>query len=225
MLRFQWCVCQKTIEGAYERYPCRQSIAALEALLKTGGNHFTVGTGDLSLALGGNVYQNMNCLQSWAEIGSGAIVEVLNSVRNRVLDFSLAIWKASPVAGEPGASVKDRLDTAHVTQIFHTTIYGGAATILGSAENSSISTVAQGNMDVLRGVLTKQGLPSGAVESLQRAIASDPMPPHDAKFGPKVSAWLVSIADKAIASTLAAGGSLALKSVSEAVAHYYGIKL
>jgi hypothetical protein len=94
-------VLPEKIRSKYENYECRQSIAGIEATLReAGGGTVHVSTSDLSLVLGDTVYEHYNCIQAWAEFGTGQLYELLNTVRNRILDFSLAIWKESPTAGE-----------------------------------------------------------------------------------------------------------------------------
>ncbi len=61
----------------YQRYECRQSIASIENILaKAKNGTVQVSTGDLAVVLGTNVYQDLNCLQAWAEFGTGHLVEL-----------------------------------------------------------------------------------------------------------------------------------------------------
>jgi AbiTii-like protein len=69
----------------YENYECRESVAAIEATLKTGPTSLTVSTGDLALAIHTDLYNDHNCVQAWAEFGPGHLIELLNVVRNRIL--------------------------------------------------------------------------------------------------------------------------------------------
>ena len=215
----------KHLRSAYGNYECRESVAAIESLLKSGDSALHISMGDLAVALGSRVYNHMNCIGAWGEFGSNNLVEVLNSVRNRILDFALAIWKESPQAGELGTLPQERMDAAHVTQIFQTTVYeGGSATVVGSAHNSSIAaTVVQGNFNSLREALTKQGLSADDVNTLSLAVESDTPPPSKDELGPKVSAWLGRMTLKAAEGTLKAGGTVALRVISDALLHYYGI--
>ena len=84
------------VRDSYKNYKCRQSIPSLEALLeksKTTDGTWQVNTGDLAVILGTNVYETQNCIAAWAECSVGTIINVLNTVRNRILDFTLAVWK------------------------------------------------------------------------------------------------------------------------------------
>ena len=214
------------LRKGYDAYEARQSIAVLESLLKSGSGTYQLTTGDLKVILGSRVYDSMNCLEVWAEFGAGQIVEVTNSVRNKILDFSLAVWKESPAAGDLGTAPGEKIDTAQITQIFYTRVYdGGSATLVGSATNSSIAAVVQGNFSPIRKALTKRGLSAEDLNSLSLAVNADGTPTSKHGYGPKVAAWFGQMALKATEGAAKAGGTLALKALSDAIAHYYGIKL
>lgn len=87
----------------YERYACRQSIATIEKTVKENGirQKLTVGASDLAILLGdvGEVYEGRNCIHAWAEFPSGNLVEIVNAVRDRILDFTLALQKEVPDVG------------------------------------------------------------------------------------------------------------------------------
>ncbi len=207
----------------YERYECRQSVASLEATLKAGPGTFQVSTGDLSVVLGTNVYEGQNCIQAWAEFGAGTLVELLNAVRNRTLDFALALWKEYPTAGEPGNQSSPVVKSSTVTQIFNTTVYGGSASLVGAAHNSSLTfNVTTNDFASLERVLKQSGLSGGDVEDLRRAIDEDAKPVTKGKLGPKVSSWFAKTMQKAADGTWAIGIATAGELLSHAIEKYYG---
>src|SRR5215831_8545513 len=60
------------VREQYQHYKCQQSIAAIEAILaEAKGGSVYVNTSDLALALGRDVFENYNCIQTWAEFGKG----------------------------------------------------------------------------------------------------------------------------------------------------------
>lgn len=126
------------LRDAVTVFKCRQSVASIQDLLSNDATTFQIPLGDIAVLLGGNVYDGNTCLQAWGEIGRGTAVEVVNAVRNRILDLVLAIGKEDPKAGEvPGSA--EKLPPSRVQQIFNTTVYGGASNIVGTAESSTIS--------------------------------------------------------------------------------------
>jgi len=211
------------LRGAYKEYECRQSVASIEDTVKKHDNGMLyVTTNDLSVILGDKVYQNYSCVQAWAEFGVGQLVEVLNTVRNRVLDFSLAIWKESPNAGDLGNG--DTIAPGRVKQIFNTTVYGGVANLVGSAKNSMINfDISQGNFDSLSKVLRDNGIQDADVQDLKSAIQTDGQPKSAQGFGPKVSTWIASMIQKAAQGSwqiaIGAAGTL----LAEAISKYYGL--
>jgi hypothetical protein len=208
----------------YERYECRQSIASVEAALKTDPATLQVSTGDLAVMLGTRVYQGQNCVQVWAEFGAGHLVELLNSVRNRILDFALAIGKVDPIAGEEGSGdANSPLKPSRITQIFKTAVYGGSATLVGSASNSSLAfNVVTNDLASLENTLRQHGLPQEDIEELQRALAADGKPPAKDKFGPKVAAWMGKMIGKAADGSWQIGIAVAGELLFQAIAKYYG---
>jgi hypothetical protein len=216
------------VRPKYERYECRQSISSIEATLsagKPGRGTITVSTGDLSLALGQDVYENYNCVQAWGEFSVGHLFELLNVVRNRILDFALAIWKESPSAGDVNPDAGGRIEPSHVTQIFQTTVYGGSATLVGSAPNSQIGmVVATGDFSSLREFLLREGVSDEDVTSLRAALESDIRPRSGGKLGPRVSSWIGGMVKKAAEGLWNAGVDAAGKVLAEAVMNYYGLR-
>ena len=204
----------------YRNYECRQSIGSMEQLLR--GSEQTVlqvSTGDLAVVLGTNVYEGMNCIQAWAEFGTSHIYELFNSVRNGILDFSLAVWKENPQAGDSSES----LEPSRVTQIFNTTVYGGSANLLGTANHSKVSfSVHQGDMQSLENILRENDISKEEIDELKAAIGEDKQPIENGKFGPKVANWISKMIKKAAEGTWAITVSAAGNLLSQVISNYYG---
>jgi hypothetical protein len=210
---------------AYQNYKCRQSIASIEAMLnKSEKGSLRVSTGDLAVALGTEVYQNQNCLQAWAEFGLNNLIELLNTVRNRILDFALAIWKEAPTAGEGSGSMTSDIEPGRVTQIFNTTVYGGAANLVGSATNSPVSfAVSQNDLSSLEKVLCDNGVQDSEMAELRTAITTEGRPQKGQGFGPAVSSWIAKMMKKAAEGSWAIGLKAAGSLLEKAITNYYGL--
>ena len=217
-------VLPKSVRATYDRYECRQSVASIEDILsKAESGTVHVSTGDLALVLGTKVYQMQNCVQAWAEFGTGSLVELLNAVRNGVLDFSLAIWKEEPAAGELGIASSSELNSERVTQIFNTTVYGGAASVVGSSTASPVTfNIGVRDFRSLERVLREAGVPAEDVDDLRGILEAEPTPDTPERLGPKVSGWVANLMGKAAAGGwevgLGAGGAL----LAQAISKYYG---
>jgi hypothetical protein len=215
----------ENIRKHYESYECRESIASIEAILtKNRTGMIQVSTGDLALFLGAKVYQYQNCVQAWAEFGAGRFVEIVNAVRNRILDFALAVWKEAPNAGEIGSNTSITLEEKRVTQIFNTTVYGGSANLVGSSNASSIEfNIGTKDFSALEQILRENGVAQADLSELQAALESEPIPATPEKLGPKVSSWIAKMMGKAADGGWNIGLSAAGNLLSQVIAKYYGL--
>ncbi len=216
----------KNVRKSYEQYKCRQSIASIEAILEKdeGTGTLTISTGDLALALGTNVYEGQNCIQAWAECGRGHLVEVSNSVRNRILDFTLAVWKEAPTAGENIAGATEKLGAGRITQIFNTTVYGGAANLVGSADSSLITfNIGIKDFTSLERVLRDNGVSGQDINELKLALGAEGEVQKKDGYGPKVSAWVSKMMEKAADGSWNIGLGAAGNLLAQAIAKYYGL--
>lgn len=209
----------------YKNYECRQSIASIEEILsRAEGKNLRVSTGDLALTLGTNVYEYQNCMQAWAEFSTSNLIELLNSVRNRILDLSLAVWKEAPNAGELGNSPSDKLESTRVTQIFNTTVYGGSANLVGTSNASEIAfNIGIKDFSSLGRVLNENGIAKEDIETLRAAIESEPVPTEKDKFGTRVSAWIAKMMEKAAEGSWKIGLGAAGNLLAQAISQYYGL--
>lgn len=220
-----WMCLPDNAREFYQNYKCRQSIASIEDILrKSKGGSLHVSTGDLAVVLGANVYERQNCAQAWAEFSTSSLVELLNTVRNRVLDFALAVWKESPTAGEPHDKTSRDIEPGRVTQIFNTTVYGGAANLVGSTTNSAITfTVSKNDFASLEKALRGNGVQDDDIRELDKAVRSDERPNTAQAFGPRVSSWIASMIKKAAQGTWQIGIGAAGKLLADAISKYYGL--
>jgi hypothetical protein len=129
---------------AVEYFRCRESASAIEDLIRPDGDgSLQVPLGNLSIVLGGRVFHGMHCYQAWGLIGRAGLVNVLNSVRNRVLSFSLELWKQEPALGEIAPTAAN---TAMTSQVFNT-VYGGQVHVVSAGRDADVSfSITQGRL-------------------------------------------------------------------------------
>ena len=220
-----WICLPEKARGAFENYKCRQSIASIEELLRDSDKGtLRVSTGDLAVALGTKVYQYQNCVQAWAEFGAGNLIELLNTVRNRILDFTLAVWKEAPTAGEQHNQSEQKIEPGRVTQIFNTTVYGGAANLVGSAiESSIIFNVAANDFASLERTLRANAVADEDIKSLQKAIEEDGEITENEGFGPRVCSWIGGMMNKAANGSWSVGVGAAGNLLAQVISRFYGL--
>lgn len=174
------------------------SVSAIEYMLaSTESAMISIDLGNLALLLGDNVILGMNCTAAWGEFHRARYAEVLNSVRNRVLDFALALSKEVPEAHE-GHDQSIDLPEGRVTQIINTTVLSGSANVVGLSRDSRFTFGIQvGSFDDLAKVLEAQGIGKEDLTALKSALEADPTPPGRNALGPRVSKWIGGMLSKA----------------------------
>lgn len=213
----------KEVREKYTRWQCGLSIATIESTLLSSDGTIQVSTGDLALVLGMNVYRNQNCLQAWAEFSTANLVELLNTVRNRILDFVIAVWKEAPDAGELAKGTKTPMGAQRVTQIFNTTVYGGSANLVGTANSSSIEfNIGVADFQALKKVLAANGVGDKEISELEAALTAEPKAPSGESLGPRVSDWIAKMVGKAASGAWSIGIGAAGNLLATAIGHYYG---
>jgi hypothetical protein len=199
----------------------RKSVSSIAHLLegasaaKTGS--LTVPMGDLPLYLD-PVFPDMVCIAVRGVLGTAAVHDILNQVRNRLLKLSLELQKQYPSAGEERM---DERSHAGATQVINNVIYGDAQ-VVGMAEQSTITmNVAKGDLASLKKALKQIGLAPADVSELRDALKSEPKL-EGKHFGPKVAAWLKKMAAKAASGILKVGTDVAINALEKAILGYYG---
>ena len=89
---------------------------------------------ELAVKFGAKGYDGFECLGSWQVVSPHALLGIVDTVRNRILDFSLRIEAENPEAGEavPGTQPipRDRVQT-----IFQNTFYGSVGNIAQNGQD------------------------------------------------------------------------------------------
>jgi AbiTii len=170
---------------------------------------------EFAVKYGGCGYNQAQCLRAWQEIGKDSLVALIETVRNRILEFVVRIDALAPDAGEASSEAPPLTQEA-VTQIFNTYVTGGINNIAAGGANISQShsgQVIQGDLDSLLSYLRNVGISSTSVGELKGAVESG----SDKKAA--AESWLGKLALTAGNATVQAGVGLAAK----AIAHYFGM--
>jgi len=204
-----------------DRIDYRQSVSAIEHLLENAKAFVTVPMGDLALHLD-NVLTGMQCTGVWGRVGTGNLVEVVNTVRNRLLNISLALWKEMPDAGALSVRATPEVQTK-AAQIITYHIYG-SANVVGTANHSSVVlNVTKGDLTSLQHALAENGVSSRDVTALKRALEAEPTA-TGRTWGPKVTEWFVAMMKKAADGTWKISTSVAGSVLTAALKKYYGLE-
>lgn len=143
-----------------------QPISAYSALLtsSTPTNPQEYWSADLVAYVGQDIYQNMNCISAWKLIPLPAIVALVDTIKTRILNFSLELEAAAPEAGDVSPA-ELRVSQERIAQVFNTFITG------------SVQNVATGGTNVSQSASASHGTSAEVFAQLLKAI-DDVRPPH-----------------------------------------------
>jgi hypothetical protein len=118
-------------EACYLRQPIAE-IASLAADARDGSQLQVPWPQELAVRFGAEGYNGFECLGAWQVVSPQALVGVVDTVRNRILDFSLKIEAENPDAGEAPPGTQPVPRTRQV-MIFQNTFYAPVGSL---AQNS-----------------------------------------------------------------------------------------
>lgn len=207
------------IEHAY----FRESVSALESLAK-GKSLKSSWPPELIAMVGEDVYQYLSMIDAWRVIPNSVISGILDTVRNRVLNFAIEL-ESSKVMDSQVEGLADEGSSTKIQNIFHTTILGDVNNLaVGTAEIKQVSVhVKRADLESLRSFLCQFGFDEGDLTSLEEALKEDDQPKSGSKLGPKVSNWIGKAVAKAGQGLLQLSISTAGNVLGKAINSYYGI--
>jgi hypothetical protein len=206
-------------------YNSRESITVIQSLISKGDEgHIIIPYSNLPLMVQGRAYPGMNCYEAWGEVSPASMLGAANVVRNRILDFVLALRKELPDMGE-NSSDKEvaSISEERVTQIF-LTVNGDHANVVGHAVNSPVTfNILPKDFKSLASALSEKGLAPADIAELEAALDTDPEP-SERKFGPKVAGWIGQMMKKAADGTWKIALGAAGQILADSVWRYYDLK-
>jgi hypothetical protein len=206
-----------------------QPIATLEDLGKGEGVVSCRWPGDLLAYMqtpkGNKFADGMVLYAAWQTVAKATVIGIVDTVRNRVLEFALRLEKEAPAAGEPGEP-GSAVPTATVTHLYQTIInapvMGNVATGKSVVQTAGSINVAAGDLQALRRALNDFGIPDKDVKDLESAIEHDP-PAPTLEGKPKTTAWLATIAGRVFSGALKLSKDITVDLLAQVVGQYLGI--
>jgi hypothetical protein len=173
---------------------------------------------------GGSIYPGLVLMEAWNAVPLSFVVGILDTVRNRVLNFALEIEEQYPEAGDV-SSISTPISSSKIQQIFNTTINGPVGNLATGSQNfsqSAIMEIGKGDFEELSKFLKSLGLTSDDIKELHIAIKTDGQPKQK-HFGGRVAEWLGKAVTKSAQGLLKIGSDVASKVISDAIFRYYGL--
>ncbi len=207
-----------------------QPVAALEALIKGSDDSGTVmmpwpGDWVLWVQKEGKFAKGAHVIvhSIWQSASTAAVVGIIDTVRNRILEFCLRLGQETPELLEEHADVVPSPAVATAARDIYNQVFvigDHTGNIANASPGATLTTgIAAGDLAGLIGELQALGVPQGDAEELQQAIAEG-----DANtLGPRVKKWLEKV-PKAIGTGLwKVGSEVGVSVITKAVLAYYGI--
>ncbi len=162
------CMPKKFRESLSHSY-MMSPVAGLEALVNSsdGGILSEPWNPDIVAHFGGNIYEDMHCVQAWKVIPTSAVISALDTIRTRILNFVLEIEAEAPEAGE-AATNSNPVPQDRVQQIFNTYITGNVQNVANASPGANLNaTYNEQNPELFRDLI--QAINTSGIE---RSIAA-----------------------------------------------------
>lgn len=200
-----------------------QGVGSLQELLTNDNGTVTASwPGDLVALLSQKVYRSMGMLDARMECSSGSIVKILETVRNRILDFVLALEEDCPNAGDAIGAAK--MDKKRIDQMVTNNIFKGVGNIAlqcGAVTQNNTVNVEKGNWALLEGLLKGLKIANEEIAELKH-ILEEEHPQSKAQFGDRLSAWLGGLTAKAAQGIYDISTGTVSGVIAAAICKYYG---
>lgn len=217
---------EKHAGAKWNEHHVRGSVAAVEQLVADTSGHLGINASNLMLLLQGNVYPGYACNSVTGSISRTDMVEILQSVRSRVLELTLELEKAIPQAAEVAVAspALKNVDDKQVSQIFNQTVYGNLMHV-NASDNATVNiNIKQGDTAALISELEKAGIPKAAAKEFAEIVASEKPQSAEQPLGAKAVEWIGQNIGKAASGTWKIGVSVFAKLMEEVALRYYGLK-
>lgn len=198
-----------------------EPISSYESILQTDrtkGNLSIPWTADMVTYYQKRFMDDHALLQAWQDISYGAIVGLVDTVRNRVLNVALDIKSE---IGETDAELKKVPSSSQVAEkvnhIIVNHIYGGTV-FLGDQKTVNVQNISAGNWEDLKKALQLRGIQDAEIGELSEAIEQD-----GKTLGVKVKAWVAKNANKVWDHGLQLGTSVGTAVLTEYAKRYLGL--
>jgi hypothetical protein len=209
----------------------RQSVSAIEDLIrssqKANGNP-QINAADLTILLSNKVYQGMACHSVHGVVSRSAMVEMMETVRARVLDLTLELEKAVPEAAEITAGQvlgpPEPEKSAVVTNITNQIIHGSTGANIATSGIANINvSVKQGDIRSLESALEQGGIPASDAADFAKIVSEEVPEGSDQPFGKAARAWIEANIGKALSGAWKVGAAVATGLLTAAAKQFYGL--
>lgn len=140
-------------------------------------------------------YKGYNLIEAYRVVPISSVVDVLQIIRNRILEFVLELGEKFPE--EQFNKQTKSVESAVIQSVVNNFIFGdGNRVATGSgASNTNVLIASKGNWSMLSSSLLEIGILEEDIDILKKALSEEP-PLDKTKLGSKVSSWIGRIISK-----------------------------
>lgn len=203
----------------------RQSFAVIESYAKDDTNLTITIPPELYRTLSKGLDPSYSVDRAWGKHQAGSMLQVVNEIRSRLLDFVLQLSEKIPNEIEPG-KMKEKSKEVGTTELFNNAVFGNNATVIvGDSNIQNIrNSIKINNFDALSDEFRKHSMPEEDIASLKVAIERDKNAPEltEKKFGANIRQWMGKMLTKATDAIWNINLGVAGNLLTEALKAYYG---
>lgn len=151
-------------------------------------------------------------------IGQSKILNVVEQVRNRLLDWSLALEQEGILGENLQFSQRDKERAPMTTNNFNFNAPINNAGVLGAGNHDftqqNTQQVTAGDFDALKARLESLGFTTQDVQELKTVLDSEPGPAEPGRVLPKVYAWIGKAGERLLDAGLDKAAPLAIEAIT-----------
>lgn len=203
--------------------PMAHPIAEIEMMLKSGRDTLRRPWPPEAVAIlrANQSSGDFQLVEAYQPITKAQLEGILDSVRNRLLDFLLAIQELRPEAVESDDALQT-IPPGQIGQAFQVNVYGGQPVIAaGHGVSQQVIQVTPGNLPELVKALRGFGIDEPDLRDLEKAINEDGQR-RKGSLGDRVKAWTSKMMTKTIEGTLNMAPGVVAEVLKRAIFGYYG---
>ena len=212
---------RKNLETSY----LRQSIAVIESYAKDDSSLTLTISPELYGTLSKGLDPSYSIERAWSKHQPGDMLQVINQIRSRLLDFVLQLSERIPNEIEP-EKMKEKSKEIGTTELFNNAVFGNNATVIvGDSNIQHIrNSIKINDFDALADELRKHSMYEEDIASLKVAIEGDRNAPEltEQRFGANVRKWMWEMLTKATDAIWDINLGVAGNLLTEALKAFYG---
>ena len=211
------------------KHKVREGIAVINKIAEQSdsGSEFGLNASNLTILLNDNVFSGYSCIGISATIPKTEFYEIIQAVRNRILEFTIELERSVPEAMQVSHSQLgfNKANKEQVQQISQQIFYGSVNTAVAGGANAQIQvTINQKDNESLIRYLVEKGIPESDATELAEIMEKEEPTSSDEPFGKKAQKWITDNLPKASKGAWNITVSVATAMLTKAALLYYGLK-